>query len=94
MKYFFTKTLNSHLNEPFHPLLIKNYLVSEDFQMRQLISKPKDFENKHTHEVRFCRDNKQMLFRAKYKDAIKLYIAIKQLAFGTARKTVTDFLKM
>ena len=76
MKYFFVKLSICHRNKTFNKVLIENYLVSKDFQFRKLISEPEDFEYMHTKEVELCRNNKQMLLRAKYKDTVKSFIEI------------------
>ncbi|MCZ0932378.1 MAG: hypothetical protein OXJ52_04400 [Oligoflexia bacterium] len=78
-KYFFTKVSIYHLNETFNRILVRNYLVSKEFTMRNLISKSGDsenFEHNHNKQVKFCRQNKQILFRAKYKDISKMLIEI------------------
>ena len=68
-----------HLNKVFNKILIKNYLISEEFKMRHLISQTKGLENfvaNHTAEVKAYKKRKQMLFRAKYKDVDKLFLEV------------------
>ena len=92
MKYFFTKMSISHLNETFNQLLIKNYLASEDFQMRKLISKPKTFEN-NTLMKSDSAETTNKCYSGLSIRTLSIYI-LKLLAFGIERKILTDFLKM